>query len=291
PGTPNDTPKFGTVMHLGGVIAHGATSQGDLTRIFGNADTDQIFFDQTFLGDQSGTTSSPIPGGTGQVIPDGNFTTALGIGNAGIMSQYSGGATRAYGSNLPTPTTAGITATVTFAQDPNGDTITRSSGDFTADGFAIGDVITVDNSSDANDPNNRSYTVTGVSAFVLTVSAARVVTPASNVNVKIKNTRLNSFAPTGDGEDFFVVNQLQSMQYGKTAPAQPPSDTLTLDGQAGTDTYVINTTGTHGDVRNYVINVLDTGGPTDGVNNLSVYGNDSTDPNFIGAGKPFDDIF
>ena len=126
---------------------------------------------------------------------------------------------------------------------------------------------------------------------MLTVSSARVVTAASNVNVKIKNTRLNSFAPTGDGEDFFVVNQLQSMQYGQTAPAQPSSDTLTLDGQAGTDTYVINTTGTHGDVRNYVINVLDTGGPTDGVNNLSVYGNDSTDPNFIGAGKPFDDIF
>ena len=48
--TPDDTPQFGTIMHLHGVIAHGATASGYLTRIFGNADTDQIFFDQTFLG-------------------------------------------------------------------------------------------------------------------------------------------------------------------------------------------------------------------------------------------------
>src|SRR5262249_19127790 len=134
-------------------------------------------------------------------------------------------------------------------------------------------------------------TITGVSATVLTLSAARVVTPKSNVSVKIKDTRLNSFAPTGDSEDFFVVNQLQSMQYLQTGPALPSSDTLTLDGQAGTDTYVVKTRGTHGAVRTYVITVLDTGGPLDGVNNLSVYGNDSIDPAFIGAGKPFDDIF
>jgi RTX calcium-binding nonapeptide repeat (4 copies) len=283
-------PGYGTIMHLHGVVAHGPTASGFLTRIFGNADTDQIYFDKTFLGGNSGTATSTIPGGgSAQTIPDG-FIVVAGFPNAGHMSDYSGGATRAYGSNLATPTTLGINATVTFAQDPYGDTITRSSGDFAADGFAIGDVITVD-SGIASDPNNRSYTITGVSALVLTLSSARVVTPASNISVKIKNTRLNPFAPTGDSEDFFVVNQLQSMQYVQTGPMQPTSDTLTLDGQAGTDTYVVNTTGTHGDVRNYVINVLDTGGPLDGVNNLSVYGNDSTNADFIGAGKPFDDIF
>src|SRR5262249_45890504 len=154
-----------------------------------------------WLGGLSGTVTSPIPDGTAQVIPDGGFTTVLGTLNAGTMSQYSGGATRAYGSNLPTPTTAGITATVTFARDPDGDTITRSSGDFAADGFKIGDVITVD-SGDPTDSNNRSYTVTGVAALVLTLSSARVVTPETR-SVKIKDTRFNSFAPTGDGEDFF----------------------------------------------------------------------------------------
>jgi len=97
--------------------------------------------------------------------------------------------------------------------------------------------------------------------------------------------------PTGDGEDFFVVNLLQSMQYVQTATATSSSDTLTLDGQSGTDTYVVNTTGTQGDVRNYVVNVLDTGGPTDGVNNLSVYGQDNNDPLFNGPNAKFDDIF
>src|SRR5262249_14021553 len=74
------------------------------------------------------------------------------------------------------------------------------------------------------------------------------------------------------------------------------SDTLTLDGQAGTDTYVTNTTGTHGDKRNYVVNVLDTGNADDGVDNLSVYGRDDTaavDPTsqYLGPNGAFDDIF
>src|SRR4029077_13964781 len=48
--TPDDSPKFGTVMHLHGVIAPAPPGSGYLTRVFGNADTDQFFFDQTFLG-------------------------------------------------------------------------------------------------------------------------------------------------------------------------------------------------------------------------------------------------
>jgi hypothetical protein len=280
-------PGYGTVMQLHGVLAHGPTANGYQTRLFGNADSDQFFFDQTFLGGNAGTATSPIPGGTSQTIPDGGF------GVAGTMSSYSGGSTRAYGSNTPTPTTNGITAPVKFKPDATGDTIARTDGgNFVTDGFAIGDVITVD-SGVANDPNNRTYTVTGVAPGVLTLSAKNVVTATTNpVNVKIKDTSNNPFAPkNSDGEDFFVVNQLQSMQYVQTAQATPSSDALTLDGQSGTDTYVVNSTGTHGDVRNYVINVLDTGAPDDGVNNLSVYGLDNNDPAFNGPNGKFDDIF
>ena len=160
-------PGYGTVMHLQGVIAHGPTASGFLTRIFGNADTDQVFFDQTWLGGQSGTTSSMIPGGTAQAIPTG------ALGPVRLMSDYSGGITRAFGSNTPTPTTVGITATVTFARDANGDTITRSAGSFIADGFSIGDVITVESGRTSN---TRAYTVTGVTAGVLTLSSINVVT-------------------------------------------------------------------------------------------------------------------
>ena len=69
-------------------------------------------------------------------------------------------------------------------------------------------------------------------------------------------------APTGDSEDFFFVNQLQTMNVAA-------GHTLTLDGQDGTDTYVVNTTGSQACLgndqiagatcHNYVINVLDTG--------------------------------
>ena len=72
-------------------------------------------------------------------------------------------------------------------------------------------------------------------------------------------------APAGDGEDVFTVNKLQSMTVG----------TLTLDGQAGSDHYIINTSGSQGADRNYIVNVLDTGAPDDGVDVLSIYGVDS----------------
>ena len=72
---------------------------------------------------------------------------------------------------------------------------------------------------------------------------------------------------------------------------------LTLDGQADTDYYAVYTTGSHGSVRNYVINVLDTGAPDDGADELAIHGFDNTDPLFNGyvpgtvTKRPTDDIF
>ena len=51
---------------------------------------------------------------------------------------------------------------------------------------------------------------------------------------------------------------------------------------ADTDYYAIYTTGSHGAVRNYVINVLDTGAANDGVDELTIYGYDNNDPGFNG---------
>ena len=51
--------------------------------------------------------------------------------------------------------------------------------------------------------------------------------------------------------------------------------TLTLDGQAETDHYAIYTTGSQGSQRNYVVNVLDTGAPDDGVDEAAIYGRDT----------------
>ncbi|MBD2412394.1 hypothetical protein FACHB389_10860 [Nostoc calcicola FACHB-389] len=87
-----------------------------------------------------------------------------------------------------------------------------------------------------------------------------------------------------DGEDQFIVNQLQSM----TTSRGGKRDTLNLDGQADTDTYTINTTGSQGDRRDYVIDALDTGAKDDGVDTLTVNGADS---NANGASDPVDDIF
>src|SRR6185436_8987113 len=116
-------------------------------------------------------------------------------------------------------------------------------------GFAIGDIITVDTGV-ADDPNNRSFTVLNVGATVLTLSAVNFV-KAETLTAKVKN---NTVAPkASDSEAFFVVNQLHSMHIDQqTSAGVETGDTLTLDGQSASDTYVVNTTGSHGDFRNYV---------------------------------------
>ncbi|MFL5864389.1 MAG: hypothetical protein ACJ780_27065, partial [Solirubrobacteraceae bacterium] len=93
-------------------------------------------------------------------------------------------------------------------------------------------------------------------------------------------TAPTQFAPGGDGEDTFTVYKLQSMTTGQA---------LTLDGQDGTDHYVIWTHGSPStSPYSYVVNVLDSGDPLSGVDNLDIYGADSSQN---AAGDPTNDIF
>ena len=82
-----------------------------------------------------------------------------------------------------------------------------------------------------------------------------------------------------DGEDRFIIYYLQDT-LTLTSPATEnvvAEHTLTLDGQADTDYYEVHTLGSNGeDNRNYVINVLDTGDSNDGVDELTIFGNDDT---------------
>ena len=76
-----------------------------------------------------------------------------------------------------------------------------------------------------------------------------------------------AFAPAGDGSDTLTVYLLATMPVAGT--------TLTLDGQDGTDSYVIWTHGSAGGAFHYVVNVLDSGAPARGVDTLEVHGADS----------------
>jgi hypothetical protein len=78
-------------------------------------------------------------------------------------------------------------------------------------------------------------------------------------------------------DDLFLVKQLQTM-------AVASGHTLTLDGQEANDTYNIFTSGSLGSARDYVINVLDTGAPDDGVDYLTICGADTNTTSAIGAG-------
>ncbi|HEX5591393.1 MAG TPA: Calx-beta domain-containing protein [Candidatus Limnocylindrales bacterium] len=87
--------------------------------------------------------------------------------------------------------------------------------------------------------------------------------------------------PKNLDEDRFTVWYLQGMNVvtdplGLATTGAGAGQVLTLDGQSDTDYYRIFTTGSHGADRNYVINVLDTGAPDNGADELGIYGVDNT---------------
>src|SRR5439155_23281709 len=82
-------------------------------------------------------------------------------------------------------------------------------------------------------------------------------------------------------DDFFYVKQLQTMNVAA-------GHTLTLDGQEANDSYNILTSGSGGLDRNYIVNVLDTGQPFDGVDYLTICGADTFYGPAIGAGLDCD---
>src|SRR5262249_38613946 len=91
-----------------------------------------------------------------------------------------------------------------------------------------------------------------------------------------------SYAFGAGGQDTFTVNQLQTMDtarpYSDASGTIIRRDTLDLDGQAGTDIYIINTTGSQSVTpSDYVINVLDTGAKDDGVDTLTINGSDAAE--------------
>ena len=100
-----------------------------------------------------------------------------------------------------------------------------------------------------------------------------------------------------DGEDEFVVWYLQTTDVGGNQDVAI-IHSLTLDGQGDSDYYAIYTTGSRSSSpRDYVVNILDTGAPDNGVDEASIFGFDNSSPSFNGyqsgttVRNPNDDLF
>ncbi|MEO8274286.1 MAG: hypothetical protein ABI620_09490, partial [Chloroflexota bacterium] len=89
---------------------------------------------------------------------------------------------------------------------------------------------------------------------------------------RVYGSASSTTAGAPDGADSFFVNELQTMDVAA-------GHTLTLDGQQGSDLYQVQTTGSQGDRRNYVVNVLDSG--TTGLDFLFVAGTDGSNDLFL----------
>jgi len=87
-----------------------------------------------------------------------------------------------------------------------------------------------------------------------------------------------------DGRDSFTVNKLRTMTTHRNGAisGEDRRDTLNLDGQGDTDTYTVFTGGslggnTGGQLRDYIVNVLDTGAKGDGEDTLDINGSADAD--------------
>lgn len=93
---------------------------------------------------------------------------------------------------------------VTFAEvGATGDTITRSTGSFVADGFCVGDTIRVSGSAS----NNVSGVVAGVSALVLTLDTTDLVAEGPVSGVRITGEPTLTFAEVGATGDTITRNR------------------------------------------------------------------------------------
>lgn len=97
---------------------------------------------------------------------------------------------------------ANMTAGTSLTFDTTADTITRATGSWTAEGFAIGDTIVITGSTS----NNVTTTITGLTPTVMNV-VANLVNEGPNVNVTIKGYPTLTFAEVGGTGDTITRNR------------------------------------------------------------------------------------
>lgn len=103
------------------------------------------------------------------------------------------------GSDLTTPTETGTD--IAFV-DSNPDTITRVSGDFIADGWVVGQRVTVTGASSPG--NNSTFVIANVASNTLTLSSAAALTPegaSANVTLLVADDSFMRVPPTDAEQD------------------------------------------------------------------------------------------
>ncbi|MCE8556437.1 calcium-binding protein [Ruegeria pomeroyi] len=165
------------------------------------------------------------------------------------------------GDNLSMESNSLIIAgqTVTMQLDTTRTGSSRSTTD-ADDGYGSNAELTGTIQTRGDQNSDQFLLQSGDDVDIITVNSLKLIT--------------QGYIRTAGDEDEITVNTLMTMD---TYRNNGYRDTLDLDGAEGTDVYVINTTGTYGEERDYVINVLDTGAPDDGADTLAITGSDGAD--------------
>lgn len=120
---------------------------------------------------------------------------------------------------------------ITFAEvGATGDTITRSSGDFTADGFAVGDTIRVTGAVASAGANNITGVIASLTATVITLGSTDLVDEGPIGGVSITAEPTLTFAEVGATGDTITRNRGSWLDDGFRV-----GDLVTVDGTSSND--------------------------------------------------------
>jgi Ca2+-binding RTX toxin-like protein len=230
----------------------------------------------TIESTHAGTTDLWANGG-GDVVnvrtTAGQTTVDTGTGNdvinVGSLSAVKGGALNAINGLVVVRAGEG---TDTLNVDDSGD-IADNTGEMTATGItglgmAVGKGIDYLNLETLN-----VWLGQGIDSFTMHSTHTQLTNvdggPSGDI-IRIEDASGMTNIYGGTGKDDITVDTLSPLFDGNLDSTR---DTVNLDGQAGTDNFIVNVTGS-GD---YIVNVFETGAPDDGTDTLTVYGTDDRD--------------
>ncbi|MBD2198648.1 MULTISPECIES: DUF4347 domain-containing protein [Calothrix] len=176
--------------------------------------------------------------------------------------------TAATGEDLLLDGTAQVTAA-------NGSVILRVGDNITTDANSL--ISAQQNITILGDYSNADTVGTTVSLNGQIIAANVLIQGEANadsITLRLQELVGNTSVLGGNGNDQIIVDRLPSLD--KTRRDQSSRNNLTLDGQAGSDNYTVNITGSDTD---YIINVFDTGADTL-EDKLTVFGTSVAD-NFL----------
>ena len=219
----------------------------------------------------------------GMIVAPGTETVeidpSVAITAAGGSITIAAGSNVSIAGNIASVTPAGTAITAVAAAVLNASTTITILGGYSSD---QNDASGTFDGTNAVLTLGGSYTAPGVITTPAT-AAFSIQTGGGADDIEFHPTVLaaNTSIQSGAGNDLIHLSEIPTITATNSAAVTPTNptgvDTISLDGQDGADSYVIDTTGT----TSYIVNVKDSGALDTGVNTLTINGLEGRSNTFL----------